>query len=92
MIGESPIRPHFLFVIPPVDVPAATAKAPAPTKAATAPAKPAGKAVNYKVNPGETVWAIAKKFNVEPSSLMAWNNMKSPGSLQAGSKITIFKE
>ena len=57
-----------------------------------AAAKPAGKAVNYKVNPGETVWAIAKKFNVEPSSLMAWNNMKSPSALQAGTQLTIFKE
>jgi membrane-bound lytic murein transglycosylase D len=57
-----------------------------------APAKPSGKPVNYKVNPGETVWGIAKKFNVEPSSLMAWNNMKSPGNLQAGTSLTIFKE
>lgn len=61
-----------------------------------AAAKPApkrlGKAVSYKVNPGETVWGIARKFNVEPSSLMAWNNMKKPSSLRAGSQITIFKE
>jgi membrane-bound lytic murein transglycosylase D len=64
----------------------------APAPKVPAAAKPAGRAVNYKVNPGETVWAIAKKFNVEPSSLMAWNNMKSPNSLQAGAKITIFKE
>lgn len=62
-------------------------------KAEKAPAKqPAAKAVNYKVGPGETVWGIAKKFNVEPSSLMAWNNMKSPGALQAGSQITIRKD
>ncbi|WP_428561812.1 MAG: LysM peptidoglycan-binding domain-containing protein [Solidesulfovibrio sp. DCME] len=81
------------------------AKAPAPVqlaaKADKTPAKPAApaaakqapaKAVNYKVGPGETVWGIAKKFNVEPSSLMAWNNMKTPGSLQAGSQITIRKD
>jgi membrane-bound lytic murein transglycosylase D len=65
---------------------------PAAKAVAAKPAKPAGKAVNYKVNPGETVWGIAKKFNVEPSSLMAWNNMKSPSNLQAGTQITIFKE
>ncbi len=74
----------------PAAKPVAAAKAapekPAPTKAAPA------KAVNYKVGPGETVWGIAKKFNVEPSSLMAWNNMKSPGALQAGSQITIRKD
>lgn len=74
--------------------------APMPAPKTVAAAEPAGKqsaksgrkAVSYKVNPGETVWGIAKKFNVEPSSLMAWNNMKSPSSLHAGSQITIFKE
>ncbi len=80
--------------------PAAKPAAPQPAAKAvppTAPAKqtaaaPAAKAVNYKVGPGETVWGIAKKFNVEPSSLMAWNNMKSPSALQAGSQITIRKD
>ncbi len=47
------------------------------------------KAVNYKVGPGDTVWGIARKFNVEPASLMAWNNMKSASALQAGAQITI---
>ncbi|HML62742.1 MAG TPA: LysM domain-containing protein, partial [Solidesulfovibrio sp.] len=74
----------------PAAKPIAAAKA-APEKPAPAKVAPA-KAVNYKVGPGETVWGIAKKFNVEPSSLMAWNNMKSPGALQAGSQITIRKE
>ncbi len=44
------------------------------------------------MGPGETVWAIAKKFNVEPASLMAWNNMKTPNALQAGSQLTIRKD
>lgn len=77
--------------------PVAQAKTqPAPAKnqppAQQAPAKAAGKAVSYKVGPGETVWAIAKKFNVEPASLMAWNNMKTPNALQAGSQLTIRKD
>ena len=80
---------------PPAPQPKAVATAaPAPSQPApkAAPAKPTGKAVNYKVGPGETVWAIARKFNVEPASVMAWNNMKTPNSLQAGRQITIFKE
>lgn len=68
-------------------------KHPAAAKTPPTPQKrQAAKSVNYKVGPGETVWGIAKKFNVEPSSLMAWNNMKSPSALQAGSQITIRKE
>lgn len=78
--------------IPPAALPAPRAQTSKTVAAAPAKAKPTGKAVNYKVNPGETVWGIAKKFNVEPASLMAWNNMKSPNSLQAGRQITIFKE
>jgi len=78
----------------PVAAPVTPAKPVAAAKVAVAKPAPkkAGKAVSYTVNPGETVWGIARKFNVEPSSLMAWNNMKSPSSLQAGSHITIFKE
>jgi membrane-bound lytic murein transglycosylase D len=77
----------------PTPLAAQASSQPAAKQQAAAPAaKPANKAVNYKVGPGETVWGIAKKFNVEPSSLMAWNNMKSPGALQAGTQLTIRKD
>ena len=70
--------------------------APQPTaakqQAAEKQTKPAGKSVNYKVGPGDTLWGIAKKFNVDPSSLMAWNNIKSGGALQAGSQLTIHSQ
>ncbi|MHC1791751.1 LysM peptidoglycan-binding domain-containing protein [Solidesulfovibrio sp.] len=78
---------------------AQAASPPAPTPAAkqsAAPqpvaAKAAGKSVNYKVGPGDTLWGIAKKFKVDPSSLMAWNNIKSGGALQAGSQLTIHSQ
>ncbi|QAZ66287.1 LysM peptidoglycan-binding domain-containing protein [Solidesulfovibrio carbinolicus] len=71
---------------PPAAVPAAK------QQAAEKQTKPAGKSVNYKVGPGDTLWGIAKKFNVDPSSLMAWNNIKSSGALQAGSQLTIHSQ
>uniref|UniRef100_I2Q488 LysM repeat-containing protein n=1 Tax=Desulfovibrio sp. U5L TaxID=596152 RepID=I2Q488_9BACT len=77
----------------PTPLPSASAKAGqgAAKSQPQAAAKPAAKAVSYKVEAGETVWGIAKKFNVEPSSLMAWNNMKG-STLQAGSQLTIRKD
>ncbi|KHK03613.1 LysM peptidoglycan-binding domain-containing protein [Desulfovibrio sp. TomC] len=69
---------------------AAPQPAPAPAAKPQA-AKPASKSVNYKVSPGDTLWGIAKKFNVDPSSLMAWNNMKSSSSLQTGAQLTIHQ-
>nr|HML55735.1 LysM peptidoglycan-binding domain-containing protein [Solidesulfovibrio magneticus] len=71
---------------------AAPQPAAAKQQAAEKQTKPAGKSVNYKVGPGDTLWGIAKKFNVDPSSLMAWNNIKSGGALQAGSQLTIHSQ
>ncbi len=59
--------------------------------AANAPKK-TGKSQNYKVGKGDTVWAIAKKFNVEPQSLMAWNNLKNASSLRAGANLKILAD
>ena len=70
--------------------PAPAAKQPAAPQ--TPAGKAAGKSVNYKVGPGDTLWGIAKKFNVDPSSLMAWNNIKSGGALQTGSQLTIHSQ
>jgi membrane-bound lytic murein transglycosylase D len=74
---------------------AAAQPAPAPAAKQAAPqpaaAKAAAKSVNYKVGPGDTLWGIAKKFNVDPSSLMAWNNIKSGGALQTGAQLTIHQ-
>jgi membrane-bound lytic murein transglycosylase D len=57
--------------------------------ASSAPAKAAPKNVSYKVAQGETVWGIAKKFNIEPKALMSTNNLKDASSLRAGDNLTI---
>ncbi len=54
-----------------------------------APAKAAPKNVSYKVAQGETVWGIAKKFNIEPGTLMSTNNLKDASRLRAGDSLTI---
>jgi len=71
--------------------PTASPKA-APAKATQKAAPKSGKSVSYKVGKGDTVWGIAKKFNVAPQSLMAWNNLKSASALQAGANLKILDE
>jgi len=51
-----------------------------------------GKSQNYKVGKGDTVWGIAKKFNVEPQSLMTWNNLKDASALRAGANLKILAD
>jgi membrane-bound lytic murein transglycosylase D len=62
-------------------------------QAATPPpaAKPAAASgnVSHKVAQGDTVWAIAKKFGVEPKALMSTNNLKDASSLRVGDSLTI---
>ncbi|QLA16580.1 LysM peptidoglycan-binding domain-containing protein [Desulfolutivibrio sulfoxidireducens] len=63
--------------------------APAVSAPAPSAAKSAQNNVNYKVTQGETVWGIAKKFNVEPKALMSTNNLRDASTLRAGDSLTI---
>lgn len=47
--------------------------------------------VSYTVQTGDTVWKIAKQFNVDPDKLKSWNNMQS-NSLRPGDVLTIIPE
>lgn len=60
--------------------------------AAPAPAKPAAKARDqrqYVAKRGDTVAAVARKFNVASADLAKWNNLDNK-RLQPGSKIVIY--
>ena len=50
--------------------------------------KPGGP-VHYSVGNGETVWSIARKFKVDPNSLLAWNNLDKSVHLKPGDKLKI---
>lgn len=51
------------------------------------PGKPTGKSktIQYKVDSGDTLWAIGKKFNVKPQVIAKWNKDKLGGSAKGGS-------
>jgi membrane-bound lytic murein transglycosylase D len=47
--------------------------------------------ITYKVQPGDTMWGIARKFNMPPQELLALNNMNKNDTLRTGATIRVIK-
>lgn len=43
----------------------------------------------YTVQSGDTLWAIARKFNVAPDELLAWNDMTRESTIRPGDAVKI---
>ena len=43
----------------------------------------------YRVQAGDTLWAIARRFNVSPKALMRWNDIDDPQVLHPGQNLTV---
>jgi membrane-bound lytic murein transglycosylase D len=72
--------------------PAPAPGAPKDAKAAAGTAKnqkKPGEPIQYSVTSGETVWSIARKFNVDPNALLAWNNLNKSAHLKPGDRLKI---
>ena len=65
--------------------PIATTPTPAPAPKVTATAS---NSTTYKVNEKETLYGIARKFNVTYTELMQWNNLTTP-SLTIGQELIV---
>lgn len=46
----------------------------------------------YKVESGDTLWSIAKKFNVTVDDIIKANELEDPNKLQVGQELKIPKE
>lgn len=46
--------------------------------------------ITYKVKQGDTLFSIAKRFGVSPSSLQAWNDISDTRSIQPGAEIKVY--
>ena len=46
----------------------------------------------HKVRPGETLFAISRKYDVSPKELARWNGMKLSDNLRPGKRLTIRLE
>ncbi len=49
-----------------------------------------GRWITYVVKRGDTLWNIAKAFEVLMEKLIQWNNLGAPSRLKAGERIRIF--
>lgn len=50
-----------------------------------------GKVEYYKVNPGDTLYSIARRYEgVSVQDLMTWNNLKDARDLKSGMKLKIY--
>jgi LysM repeat protein len=95
IISDNELYPGRVLDIPGKDEPIATAVPVAPQQSAApaaapvaetpAPAKPS----TYQVKPGDTAWAIARKFNVPFNRLMSENGIKNAEALQIGQQLRI---
>ena len=48
-----------------------------------------GSVLPYVVQPGDTLGAIAKKYNVTIEQLMKWNNITNPDIIAVGQRLVI---
>lgn len=80
-------------------VPAARAAAPAPAVATVRPAVPVAVPVaaasaesgagTYVVSRGDTLWSIARKFNIKPDQLASLNGIDDPSKLKIGTVLKV---
>ncbi len=70
-------------------LPAGTVMHEAASDAALPAAKPSGDSVTYTVKPGETLSAIAKKFEVRSGDIAKENNITDPAKVRAGMTLVI---
>lgn len=69
------------------------AREPAPlaVNAREAPPEPFPRSTGYAIRKGDTLFSIARRFNVAPAQLKAWNNLKSD-RIAPGQKLAIRGE
>ncbi len=63
---------------------------PAQTKPASDQAKPAsGQTTLYKVQSGDTLWSLSRRFKVKEADLLRWNNLQKNSILRPGDTLKI---
>ncbi|MBI3829161.1 MAG: LysM peptidoglycan-binding domain-containing protein [Planctomycetes bacterium] len=68
-------------------LPSIPSAAPAPAETVPVPSDAHGK--TYVMQKGDTLYGVARKFNVPPKQLIAANNFSDPNKVNVGTKIRI---
>ena len=50
------------------------------------------KLVKHRVRRGDTIWEIARRYNVSPQHLMSWNNLTKQSVIRPGDTLKIYVE
>ncbi len=54
------------------------------------PAKvPPDKPQIYIVRPGDTVWGIARRYDISPDDIIAYNNLSNPNTIYPGQRLRL---
>ena len=49
-----------------------------------------GTVIPYKIQPGDTLGAVANKFHVSLEQLIRWNNIQNPNLVTVGQQLKIY--
>lgn len=79
-----PPSSYVPYTQPASDSPSAPAEASADEASPSQPAE-----IAYVVSPGDTLYKIARDFNISASDLQTYNGITNPGKIQAGQKLII---
>lgn len=61
-------------------------------KMANKPEDRSTKKGNYTVLPGETLWAVARKYSVDVGQLAKWNNFSDKTKVEAGQRLVVWNK
>ncbi|MFH7325759.1 LysM peptidoglycan-binding domain-containing protein [Desulfurivibrio sp. C05AmB] len=50
----------------------------------------AGGLVLHKIQPGESLWLIARRYGVNANTLAAWNDISDPSRIRAGQQLALY--
>jgi LysM repeat protein len=83
---EGEVQPEVQPTPKPTNKPAEESK---PTQPPTAPTSTPGRPASWTIQPGEHIYCIARRFNVNPADLININNLANPNIVKPGTKLTI---